>query len=192
MMASYIHPNNHNPQGFSLIELMAAFVVVSIVLVFGIPALSTYLEQTRADIRIMQLYNTLSFARHVALSTNQAVVICPTDNQHVCGGSWSGDLMVFTDSNSDQKIDGNDKLLRLVIPNSSGELRWQGFGPHNYILFVPYGFSNQQNGTFIYCSPTHQNRLTRGIIINKSGRARLAQVNNQGGIIDGNGQEIHC
>jgi type IV fimbrial biogenesis protein FimT len=178
--------------GFGLIELMATFVIVSVLLMMGLPMLNNYMEQTRADVRIMQLYNTLLFAHNTALNANQPIIICPTSNRQSCGGSWSGDLMVFTDINHNQRVDSNDRILRILEPNTAGTLTWKGFGSSNYLLFVPYGLNNQQNGTFIYCSPSHQMSLARGIIVNKSGRARLAQVTNQGGIVDGNGQEIKC
>lgn len=178
--------------GFSLIELMATMVVVSILLALGLSMLSHYMEQTRADVRITQLYNTLLFAHHAALSANQDVIVCPTSNKETCSGSWSGELMVFIDSNHNQQVDNEGRILRILVPNTAGTVTWQGFGSSKYLVFVPYGLTSQQNGSFIYCSPSHQKSLSRGIIVNKSGRARLAQVTNQGGIIDANGQEINC
>lgn len=100
--------------------------------------------------------------------------------------------MVFIDQNHNQRRDNNEQILRLLQPNTAGKLSWSGFGAASYLIFLPYGFTNQQNGTFIYCSPSHQISQTRGIIINKSGRARLAKVTNQGGIINANGEEVHC
>ncbi|NNM59822.1 MAG: prepilin-type N-terminal cleavage/methylation domain-containing protein [Legionellales bacterium] len=178
--------------GFSLIELLIALSIIGIVLAFSLPQIVNYTEQTHADTRIIQLYNVLTFARNHALASNMDVILCPSANLQTCGGNWSGNLIVFSDTNKDNKHNMDEPVLRVLEPNIKGSLTWKAFGSANYLKFVPYGFSNQQNGTFIYCSPSHQFTLSRGIIMNKSGRARFAEITDEGGIIDANGQEIRC
>lgn len=179
-------------QGFSLIEAMIVLAITGIVIVFSLPFVGNYSDKAVADIRITQLYNVLVYSRNYALAADTPVVVCPTSDNIHCAGSWSGDVMAFTDANNDLKADANEQILGVLEPDLGGTLKWKGFGATTYLKFLPYGFTNQQNGTFIYCSPSHQKPLARGIIINKSGRARPAKMTNQGGIVDANGQEIQC
>ncbi len=178
--------------GFSLTEILIGLTICAIVLTFSLPFLVNYHEQTQADTRIIQLYNLLNFGRNTALASDTNVILCPSINSQTCGGSWSGNLILFSDKNKNQQHEPNESILRVLEPNMSGSLSWKGFGSANYLKFVPYGFSNQQNGTFIYCSPSHQFTLSRGIIVNKSGRPRFAEITDQGGIIDANGHETYC
>lgn len=179
-------------QGFTLLELVVSFVLISIIMIYGLSSFNTYMEQTRADMRIMQLYSALAFIRNDVFSTHEAGVICPSADKQSCGGDWSGDLIVFLDDNQNHTLDEGETLLRIIQPTTGGTLTWQGFGSSKYLMFLPYGLTNQQNGTFFYCSPAEQKKIARGIIVNKSGRARLAQVTDQGGIIDANGEEVQC
>ncbi|MBY0544757.1 MAG: GspH/FimT family protein [Gammaproteobacteria bacterium] len=172
--------------------MLISLSILGVVFLFSLPTAIYYVENTRADTRIIQLYSTLLFARNMALASDQIVLICPTDDLHQCNGNWSDKLMVFTDQNENQQVDGTDRVLRVLEPNTNGSLKWTAFGSNRYLKFVPYGFSNQQNGTFIYCGPSSKVKMSRGIIISKSGRARFAEMTDQGGIIDANNQEIQC
>lgn len=179
-------------RGFGLIELCIGLAIVGILLLWGLPTVQYYMEQTRAEVRIMQLYHTLNFSRQVALSRHQRVIICPTQDQHHCQGDWINQLMVFADENNDHQRAETEPLLRLLVPNTRGNLTWQGFGATQYIAFLPYGWHNQQNGTFLYCSPSRTVPMAKGLIISKSGRIRLATVVDNHQIVDGSGHILTC
>lgn len=166
--------------------------IAGILIVFTVPSLSAYLEKNRAQVRIVQLQHTLNTARLQALSLQVVMMVCPSQDTLHCEGDWGGTLITFMDSNQNHQRDGDEPLIKITVPLSLGQLTWQGFGPRNYIQFFPAGWYNQQNGTFLLCSPSSYLPYARGLIIAQSGRLRLAKNIDNQQIVDGSGQVRSC
>lgn len=135
----------------------------------------------------------LLYARHEAIARGQTITLCPSrDTQH-CLSDWGEPMMMFIDHNGNRQRDGEDQLLRKKHHDVSNmRVHWQAFGSRSSFQYQPTGFSEGQNGTFIFCSTLPDPRLTRGIIIARSGRARLTQANEQGIHQNSQGQALEC
>ncbi len=178
--------------GFSLIEMLVALAIIGLMLALGLPMMGYYMDNTRADTTIWRLHNMIQFGRNEAIKRNVVVILCPSADQYHCSSSWQNGMLLFVDRNGTHQVSNEQDILRIQDPIQVGQLRWQGFGAQHYIEFTPHGLGNQQNGTLVYCIQSDDMSQTRGIIINKSGRARFAPQTPRGGVINASGEEIIC
>ncbi|HHQ4798054.1 GspH/FimT family pseudopilin [Aeromonas veronii] len=100
--------------GFTLMELMIAIALGVILLGIGIPSLSNLLGSNNLATQEKSLLNHLNYARQQAISNQQTVTLCLTTTsgtaeECVTGGATR--LLVFIDSNSDQKLNGSETTL---------------------------------------------------------------------------------
>lgn len=100
--------------GFTLMELMIAIALGVILLGIGIPSLSHLLGSNSLATQEKILLNTLHYARQQAISHQQTVTLCltttnGTEEQCVTGGATR--LLVFIDSNPDQKLNGSEVTI---------------------------------------------------------------------------------
>ncbi|WP_235461035.1 GspH/FimT family pseudopilin [Aeromonas australiensis] len=100
--------------GFTLMELMIAIALGVILLGIGIPSLSNLLGSNNLATQEKSLLNHLNYARQQAISNQQTVTLCltttnGTDEECVTGGATR--LLVFIDSDRDQKLNGSETTL---------------------------------------------------------------------------------
>lgn len=55
-----------------------------------------------------------------------------------------------------------------------GTIEWRSFRQDNFLEMQGNGLTLAQNGSFVYCPDDKDLRFAHALIINKSGRARLA------------------
>ncbi len=183
--------------GKTLIELIAALGVIGITLSLAAPAISNMLIRSEATTRINWIVTAVNYTRHAAVTFRTMATLCPIDTSRPglsCGRDWTSDLMVFADKDHDGKFDGEDQLLqRIVAPSKKGSIKWRAFRNRQYLQITPYGYTNFQNGNFTYCSPDQDPKMSRQIVINVQGRARvLHQKDAQGHRLDRRGRRLRC
>lgn len=195
------HPNRSSSQrailGKTLIELIAALGVIGITLSLAAPAISKILSRSEATTRINWIITAVNYTRHAAVNFRTMTTLCPIDPNQLglsCGRDWTYDLMVFADKDHDGKFDTDDHLLqRIVAPERKGTLKWRAFRNRQYLQITPYGYTNFQNGNFTYCSPDQDPAMSRQIVINVQGRARvLHRKDEQGHRLDRRGRQLRC
>lgn len=166
--------------GFSLIELMIALFIGSILLITGIPYLhSAYTNfQTTKDIN--HLIGAIQVARSAAVFNRYPVTFCSLSEDNRCIGKWSA-LTIYADYNQNGSVDQDDKILyQLDRTQINSSLSWSAFGANEFlrkrmIQLVPSGALNNQNGSLYYCVKDRP-QLSRRIIINKQARTRVVQL----------------
>jgi type IV fimbrial biogenesis protein FimT len=172
--------------GFSLIELVVVLAIISIVATSAIPSLFSMVEKNQSANAINKIRSAISLTRINAIKSASIATLCPTDNNISCGKDWSKGMMIFVDYNGDKLINNNDKLVRVFDKFShTSAITWKAFQNKPYLQYVATGFSNNQNGTFTYCSKTKNLEFAEMLIINRAGRARLATDSNGDGIVEG-------
>lgn len=100
--------------GFTLMELMIAIALGVILLGIGIPSLSNLLGSNNLATQEKSLLNHLNYARQQAISNQQTVTLCLTTTSGTAEGCVTGGatrLLVFIDSNSDQKLNSSETTL---------------------------------------------------------------------------------
>ncbi|MCS6948045.1 MAG: GspH/FimT family pseudopilin [Steroidobacteraceae bacterium] len=120
-MKSSIHVNGAG--GFTLLELMVALTVLSILIAVAVPSFREIGLNSRAAAAHSDLVTALSYARSEAVRRGRNVAVCATTNFTNCTGpnGWPTGWIVFTDdSGVAGNRDGTDELLQ----------RWNGPGPN--------------------------------------------------------------
>jgi type IV fimbrial biogenesis protein FimT len=173
--------------GFTLIELMVALALATVLLTLGAPKLRDVIANNRVAARANEFLAALNLARSEAIKRGARVVVCkvgmiegsrtPDFSRCDKNGDWSDGWILFADvenafSAADPFFEPPDEA---VIQKHAGldGLRLSGNAPLAYrVSFLESGKSGQF-GTFALAPP--QNAKTRGrcIKINRVGRIEI-------------------
>lgn len=164
----------HLPQGFTFFELIVTLLMMMILVVIALPYSQHLIQEYRATTIINQLFYALHYAKNEAILRGETIIVCGSLDQQHCDGHWSSYRIIFVDKNKNHLLDEKDELLRIYPPLIDGMLQLSAFGSSQYIKWSSKGYTNQQNGTFVYNANDHDPRYSRMLIINKAGRIRKA------------------
>jgi type IV fimbrial biogenesis protein FimT len=160
-------------KGFSLIELITTLSVSTILLAIGVPPLTDFYTQYRADSSIRVIQQTLQFARNQAISFNMKVTVCALVDDK-CDPNWQAGLTVFIDMDNNNQLDGDDKKLYTTNAfHSKDTVKYN----RAVIRFLPDGLASGTNGTLKYCPSSPTSPYSQAIVINQAGRARVSTDN---------------
>ncbi len=180
--------------GFTLIELLIVVSITAIMLGFAFPSFVNMMERNRTAVSVNWLIGSIMFTRHAAIIKRTTVTLCPSVDGSSCGGKWHDGTIAFTDYNQDAEINGKDRLLQqFSSPTNGSTITWRAFRNRQYLQMTQMGFTNYQNGNFVYCSKSQDPRYSRQIILNVQGRPRLARDRDGDGIVeDRRGRLLRC
>lgn len=165
-------------KGFTLLELLVAITVSSILLVIGIPAFMQMIAGNQRSANSADLYSDLAFARAEAISRNLQVGVCPSDDGASCadGGDWRQGWLIY--ANTDNSTAGAEPDADEAVLASHGEIEGQfsltASGMTTPILFLPSGRS-RSDGRFELC-PDDPDLKGRAVEITSTGRPRIANL----------------
>lgn len=183
--------------GFTLIELLITLVVMTIILVWGLPNFQNVVRNNRLTSQTNELLGSLNLARSEAIKRGSTVSVCKSKNGTQCNDSatctggasgsvgWSDGWIVFLNnasgSGTDVKcVDTNEQIIQVhgALPtnytlNPNGHFT-------NYISYKTDGSSNT-NGTFAFCY-NNQLNAAKTVVVSQSGRARVGTDSNGNGI----------
>lgn len=130
------------------------------------PSHILFLNQVRNQTMSSQLLRAINLARNEAILRGKDVILCKSADFKTCSGSWNDGFIIMM-----------EKKVLFTFPNKDnrGELHWRAFPNHqDYLRFYPTGLTHFEHGTFWY-SLLHTSKACWSIIINQSGRSRLAR-----------------
>lgn len=111
-----MHCSNISSQrGFTLLELMVAVAVLSILLGLGVPAFTDTIRNNQIAAAGGDLVGALTLARNEALKRSVQVSVCAAADQDTCaaGTDWSNGWIVFVDdTGAPGVIDAGDTPLQ--------------------------------------------------------------------------------
>jgi len=190
-----ISPVNDKQQGYSFVEIIIVLAVVSTLVNYSVPSMRKIYHRSQATAMINWMVGTIHFTRHAAINFSTTATLCPgTDPKFGCGGEWHDGVIVFLDHNRDAKINGRDKVIGRFKPSvTDGTLKWRSFKNKKYLQLTEFGYTNYQNGNFVYCTATQDNKLSRQLVINVQGRVRLVNRRNKDGVtVDRKNKPLKC
>lgn len=166
-------------QGFSLLEMFLALVVLSLLLALAVPPLGDLVARNRAQTTAEILMTSLFLARTEAIKRNQRTSLCKSADGAACtlDGDWAQGWLVFVDPAGFGTYDAGEILLQV-----QGELRG-GFSVRNtnaadWYAYRPDGSAASSGGlvtgTFRVCPRNGQADLAYRVITNVTGRPRVA------------------
>lgn len=160
--------------GFTIIELMMAILIISIVLAIGVPSFNTIILNNRLASQMNTVISTLNFARSEAVKLgNSSVSICGSSNLTSCNSTnWEAGWIVFRDADGDGTVDTGDVILRVQEALTGGNtLRASGFTNSR----ITYGRRGEipSQGSIVLCD-SRGATFARALVVNLSGQSRQA------------------
>lgn len=156
--------------GFTLLDLMTALGILSLLISIGMPELNNMIYEQRLRKAAQDLFVSAMLARSEAIKRNQPVLVMRNAD------SWSNGWKVFVDHNNDGIRNQNEPVI--AATEKPDEISVRGNTPvARYIRFTPSGRSKLigggfQAGTITLC--TDSGRIVpRRLIMNASGRIRV-------------------
>ncbi|RNF52140.1 prepilin-type N-terminal cleavage/methylation domain-containing protein [Marinomonas hwangdonensis] len=160
--------------GFSLLELLCALAVLSILAHAGGAHFLRVSQDTQVKNALQQqvkhLTDALAQARQLAVLSGRPSFLCGGDE---CNGRWSEGFWLYQIDSAT----GVEKTFYRRTFEKNIEVSWRGFPTQkSHIEFQSNGLSGYQNGTFIFCS----NAWQANIVLNQSGRFYVTDPQRKG------------
>ncbi|MGK0498554.1 MAG: prepilin-type N-terminal cleavage/methylation domain-containing protein [Oceanicoccus sp.] len=162
--------------GFSLIELLTSLTVAAILLGIGIPNLLQWRQHSAQSSTLNTLNHLVSFARTRAILDNDFYTLCASADHINCNGEWNKTLIVFRDSNRNERVDGDEILFKaLTLAAGTPCLRWQAGAGRNYLQFMPSGATNGTAGHFRFCEQVGNFSVNK-VVVSFAGRTSIKNI----------------
>ena len=159
--------------------------IVTIVSSQAIPSTYHLIERNKSAHGINWIVRAINMTRFSAVTFSTLTTLCPTRNDIDCGGEWNNRVMIFTDQNNNRALDAADRIISyLDFPYEGSTLKWRSFKNRQYLQMTAMGFTNYQNGNFVYCSRDQNPAHARQVVLNLQGRVKKAFDRNGDGIIE--------
>jgi type IV fimbrial biogenesis protein FimT len=135
-------PRGRRDRGFTLVELLIAVAVLTIVLLVGVPTFGNLIDETHLTTTTNQVVASMHLARSEAIKRGVPVGVCASTDGISCSGSkdWAGGWMVFTNRGrslppapgaNDDIIHVGQAVSERIVLNAS----------HPYVQYSPMGHS---------------------------------------------------
>jgi len=170
-------------KGYSLPEAMVVMLLFAVCITQAAPALSGVLDNVRIRAGASALMASLHLARSEAIRRNARVVLCKSVNGNACTpkGGWQGGWILFQDANGNGVRDPGEDVFHREASLPSNLRMLGNTTVDDYVAYTGLGKTTLnsgafQAGTITVCQTLTQRVDAYQIVINSSGRARLAKV----------------
>src|SRR5882672_8009034 len=144
-------PSKQRDSGYTLVEVLVAMTIVSILAAIAIPSFKYVTTSNRITTQVNRLLGDMQFARAEAIKQGQFVTVCVSSDGTSCTGSvnWQNGWIVFMDTNGDGARSGGETalpVLRTQTPfnNTDTFAADQGF---TRAVFNRLGYANTNPNT---------------------------------------------
>lgn len=129
-------------KGLSLIELLTALSIATILFSIVVPTLSNILHRSALQSSSQQLVNGIALTRLLAIQRRQAITMVNLD------GAWSNGWNIFIDSDGNGLHDEDEPPIRTQGPLDRGVQVVANQPVGVYIRFLPDGRAYLRSGGF--------------------------------------------
>lgn len=162
---------NIHALGFTLIELMAAIMILAILSFIAAPNMSTLVKSNRLDSSATVLMRSMIAARSEAIARNQPVVICSSANGSSCTtGGWENGWISFADDDADNALGAAESILETFYSDDQLTIRSAASNP-NLVAFSSDG-SISEIVSFRVCGSDADIAKAKTISLSVTGRPR--------------------
>jgi type IV fimbrial biogenesis protein FimT len=166
-------------RGFTMIELLVTVAILAIVTAIGIPGFVEIINDSRLTTNANQLVASLNLARSEAIKRSTKVYVANIGNQ---GRNWDNGWLIFIDENTNSIFDEDtDTLLKTYPALTNKDTLRVGRNINNWIAYKPSGLyetsTGRLNDSFRLCTVDEDEKVSRAIIVNSIGRARVTKNN---------------
>ncbi len=176
-------------RGFTLVELMVVLIIVAIVLTFAVPSYRTLILNQRINGLTDNLFNSLSYARNLALSNDEPVTVCPYSaaGSTTCGNNWSAGWIVVK-----QPPLGTSAVLNTTVLSAGGPtLKATAYGGSSSISAITFngrGLLNTSQALLTACD-SRGAAQARSILVYSTGSM---QTSNKPGVAADGTTQLSC
>lgn len=161
--------------GFTLLELMVALVVVSILLTVGLPSFSASVRQNCTITTANTLLTVLTSARSEALKRDRNVGICKSSNGTTCATgaavTWDVGYLIYVDEDGNSEKGASEPVLRTEVPLSNCSTVT---GAGNFVNKLTYnGLGKATSMSNFTVIANDSDRYIRRVVISPTGRPRV-------------------
>ncbi|SFD84561.1 GspH/FimT family pseudopilin [Nitrosomonas sp. Nm166] len=170
--------------GVTLIELLVALSVLSILLAVGVPSFGQFTVNTRLNSYTNTLFSHISLARSEAIKRNARVAICKSADGSSCAssGDWSQGWVIFVDLDNSASIGSGEQVITTASALPAGFSFFGNCNINNYISYDAQGMPKLitggfQSGTITMCpAPPAVTGNGREIRLSSAGRVRVVKI----------------
>lgn len=177
---------NHSRQfqrsngGFSLIELLMALLILSLLAAVAGPSFQSTIQRGRLASSLSSIGDMLILARSEAVVRTKVVSACGSTDSATCDTSnWESGWLVFVDDGAgagvanDGILNGSEEILRIgSAAKTDVSIRTVNFASTSAVSFTEDGLA-ASTGTFVICDARGATHAS-GLVLNRSGQTRLA------------------
>jgi len=172
--------NQSRSCGFTLLELLVALSILTILISYALPSVSAFIDGQRKIAHLNSMASTLYLARSEAIMRNSEVMVCKSydGNRCITSGEWEQGWIVFEDRDGNRIHDAEEVILARQKAASGITVYYRAFGSNHYIVFNAQGVT-ETNGTYTFCD-SNGSASARALIVYKTGRSRTSSVRSDG------------
>lgn len=181
-------------QGFTLIELMMAVIIVGVLVAVAVPSFDNTMKKNRVETQLREFASHLKLARSESVSVQRPITICHLDSAFTCDGQWSTGWTVFFDDDRDGILEtpatdtvkvstgvGNNVLRVLDNTNTA----------QNLLRFDARGVANTA-ATISLCDASRDLFYARAILLSLAGMAMNSRAGVNSVHDDIGGVDLQC
>jgi len=158
----------------TLLELLLALAILSIVFVTAVPGLDTLLMNVRMQNNVNELMHSLYNGRQNANATGTSTALCGSNDGRQCSttGDWTRGWLLFANADDDDppRIDPGETVL--AGNQLSAQLRL--YANRDAFVMRPFGLRNT-NGTLVWCDRRGA-ADARAVIVSFTGKPRSSST----------------
>lgn len=181
-------------RGFTLVELLIAIAILSILSTLASGLWTELHTRMTAKATINAIINSLALARNQAMTKQSDILVCGSSNALTCDNHWQAGILVLLDADKNGTPEHPEDVIGFYkTPAIEGTLSWRGFGSNNGVSYNRMGQASVSNGSFTFCPTTRDPHYARQVVINRGGRVRMSRDSDGNGIHeDGSGRDLTC
>ena len=173
-----------NASGFSLVELMVAVAILTIVLTIAMPDMKGAVRSYQLTAKANNIVNVLNHARSEAAKRGLRVTVCSSTDGASCAGSnqnnWHQGWIMFVDSDNDAAVSTGEVIVQSTPADAEFTIVLSG--TTNYLSFVSSGMPKTSG--FSWWSGSVDVRKVgdsgsdpgRRVTISRAGSMRVSQI----------------
>ena len=158
-------------RGLTLIELIVAIAVLSILVTWAIPGFQQFTARNEVAAEVMRIKTALAMAKNTAVTRRHVIAVCPVgspDAEECAEHDWTLPIAIL-DGHATAGDLSEVEILKFVEPSGGPDITFNRDYP---IRFQSTGWSRGHNGTFTICG---RDGTATMVIISNMGRVRVSE-----------------